>query len=101
MAGTQVGYDIAREIVGPAPIFVGYGVSYTDEFSKMNLHDRARKRAEAAALRLRFDVSFAVGDQEEQEAMEAEYIEGGVMEVDPDPEPEPKTEAQLLAELGY
>ena len=49
----------AREMVGPSPVTIGLGIGIAGEASKMSLHGRARKRAEADALKMAFDVHFA------------------------------------------
>lgn len=65
-AGSKDPVGEAREIVGKRPQWVEYGFSTVSENSKMNKQALARKRAEAAALKLKFDIPFgadvAVGD---------------------------------------
>lgn len=65
-AGSADPVGEAREIVGKRPQWVEYGFSTVSENSKMNKQALARKRAEAAALKLKFDIPFgadvAVGD---------------------------------------
>lgn len=51
-------YQEAIKMVGPAPVVIGVGVAHPGERSKMGLHQRAKKRAEADALKTRYDVDF-------------------------------------------
>lgn len=65
-AGSKDPVGEAREIIGKRPQWVEYGFATVSENSKMNKQALARKRAEAAALKLKFDIPFgadvAVGD---------------------------------------
>jgi hypothetical protein len=89
LLGASVPYADAITMIGKAPICVGVGIATPDEKSKMGLHQRARKRAEADALKQRFSVSFVGVD----------YVEGEVTPADAElptvtfigePEPEPE-----------
>jgi len=96
-------YAEAVRMIGAAPVWVGVGVATTDERSKMSIHARAKKRAEADALKQRYDVQL-IGvqyteasedipeDAPQTEATDAEYVPV---------EAEDKSEDQLLLELGY
>ena len=44
--------------VGPAPVVIGVGKANASERSKMELHARAKKRAEADALKQKYDLNF-------------------------------------------
>lgn len=99
----NVSYDVAREVVGPAPIWVGFGFAHPDEKSKMPIYERAQKRAEASALKLRFDISFdfgeTVGEEAEYEAVGDEVVEGIAEDVKPE---KPKqTPAEIVDQLGF
>jgi hypothetical protein len=48
----------ARELLGKRPQWVGYGFSTVSEKSRMNKDSLARKRAEADAIKQRFDIPF-------------------------------------------
>jgi len=45
-------------MVGQPPVVIGVGSAHPGEKSKMGLHQRAKKRAEADALKTRYDVDF-------------------------------------------
>jgi hypothetical protein len=91
---------------GSAPCVIGVGIADPSERSKMGLHARAKKRAEADALKIRYSLEFrgaqiSVEDEPETNGGEAlppaEFVEGQeVTEA-----AEKKTEAQLQKELGY
>lgn len=57
---TQAGipYVEAIKMIGSAPVYVGVGIYKPDEHSKMGAHACAKKRAEADAIKQRYDVSF-------------------------------------------
>lgn len=65
-AGSTDPIGEAREILGKKPQWIGYGYSTISETSRMNKQALARKRAEADALKQKFDIPFgaevAVGD---------------------------------------
>lgn len=46
----------ARELVGKPPVWIGYGFTTKQELTRMNKQACAKKRAEADALKKRFDV---------------------------------------------
>lgn len=51
-------YSEAIQMLGPAPVYVGVGIATPDEHSKMSIHHRAKKRAEADAIKQAYDVQF-------------------------------------------
>lgn len=100
-------YKEAVEVLGPAPKYVGIGIASPDERSKMGIHQRAKKRAEADAIRQAYDVNFTgasvlgdsipddaqpVGfaDDDAPQAIEAQYRDEPAM-----------TASEALRDLGY
>ena len=51
-------YSEAVQMLGPAPVYIGIGIATPDERSKMSIHHRAKKRAEADAIKQAYDVQF-------------------------------------------
>lgn len=92
MTSANVPYKDAIAALGPAPVYVGVGIATPDERSKMEIHARARKRAEADAIKQRYDVEFgqAAFSADEPDAIEGEYSPV---------ETEPREEGEILAEL--
>lgn len=84
--------DAAIGYAGPAPVTVGVGIYKKDESTRMQPNEAARKRAEANALKQRFDVDFAFEVDVEHDVVEADYVEV---------EPEKKTAEEHVEELGY
>ena len=82
--------DEATGHAGPAPITVGIGIYIKGEATKMQPNEVARKRAEANAIKQRFDVEFAFEVDVEHDVIDAEYVEV-----------EKKPSDQVDAELGY
>lgn len=71
----------AHEIVGYRPEWVGYGFSTMGENTRMNKQAVAMKRAEADALKKRFDIPFGAEVAAGDTAMEAEasdWVEASV-----------------------
>jgi len=71
----------AREILGKKPQWVGYGFSTVSEKSTMNKQALAMKRAEADALKRKFDIPFGAEVAEGDTAAEvgaSGWIDGGV-----------------------
>jgi hypothetical protein len=115
---TQAGipYKDAIEMIGPAPVWTGVGIATAEERSKLAIHARAMKRAEAAAIRQRYDVSFvgAAYVEGQEDAPDApapiadDTVEGEIVQ-QPEAQPAaPTTRDQatarqetLLSELGY
>lgn len=98
-------YKDAIAMMGDAPRWVGVGIAEPKEFSKMPIHARAKKRAEADALKQRYDirlqgVEFYDETNRPDDAMMPEFqdtIDAEVTEVQ-----EPKrSEAEILKDLGY
>jgi len=93
MTSAGVPYKEAAQMAGPAPVVIGIGIATPDEKSKMPIHQRARKRAEADAIKQRYDVSLG-GEfsADEPEFVEAEFE---------DDNSKPRDEDTILGELGY
>ncbi len=53
-----VPYQEAIKMLGASPAVIGVGMADPSEFSKMSIVQRAKKRAEADAIKQRYDVSF-------------------------------------------
>lgn len=47
-----------KSMLGQAPVVIGVGIAKPEEKSKMAIHARARKRAEADAIKQRYGVEF-------------------------------------------
>jgi hypothetical protein len=95
-AGSKDPVGEAREICGKRPQWIGYGFSTTSEQSKMNKQALAMKRAEADALKKRFDIPFGTEISTDDSAVESggpEWIEGTATTS--------RTEEQNLNELGF
>lgn len=80
LTDSGIPYKEAVEIVGEAPCVIGVGIADPSEKSKMGLHQRAKKRAEADAIKQRYDVDF--GGAAQFSAEEAGEVVDG--EVTPD-----------------
>jgi len=94
MTSAGVPYQEAVKYLGSSPVTIGVGISTTDERSKMGVHARARKRAEADAIKQRYDVDFgrASFSEEEPEIIPGAYTEQlGT----------PRSELEILGELGF
>lgn len=65
-------YADAREMIGPMPQVIGVGIARPDERSKMKIHHRAMKRAEADAIKKRYNVSFGSGVMAEGDKIDDE-----------------------------
>jgi len=89
-----VPYKEAIEMLGQSPVVIGIGIATPGEKSRMPLHQRARKRAEADAIKQRFNVDFANFslDEPDQVVITGPVSNGELSE---------KTQEQLLAELGF
>jgi len=107
---TQAGipYAEAVRMLGDAPVVTGVGIATPDERSKMSIHARAKKRAEAEALRQRFDVQLMgvqytetsediPEDAQIPEAIEGEVVHSKVFSEQPETT---RDEAQIMLELG-
>lgn len=69
-------WDIVSDLVGSRPYTEGIGYAQKSERSKMTLVQRAMKRAEAEALKRRFDLPFgiAVGTTDSLDVIEGEFV---------------------------
>ena len=76
---TGLPWDVVSDIVGSKPYTEGVGYATKSEYSKMTLVQRAMKRAEAEALKRRFDLPFgsAVGARGDVDVVDAEFITTG------------------------
>jgi hypothetical protein len=101
-------YAEAIAMLGGSPRKVGIGIARPEEKSKMGIHQRAAKRAEADALKQRFDVDFGsdvtIADEESGPIMEAQVTE--MAEQTPETETQPpaqpkRTEKDNLQQLGF
>lgn len=81
-AGDKDPVGTAREICGKRPQWIGYGYATTSEQSKMNKQAVARKRAEAEALKQRFEIPFGAEIASGDTASETEVQ--GWIETTPD-----------------
>ena len=88
-------YTEAIEMLGKAPCKLGIGIATPDERSKMDIHQRSRKRAEADAIKQRYQVDFGEQVAYSDEEPVQEYVETTVTEV------APRTNEQIITELGY
>jgi len=96
-------YTDAVQMLGPAPVYVGVGIANPEEKSKMSIHARAKKRAEADAIKQAYDVSFGSAMIEN-----GAVIDGEILGVDDDHvlpagqvvELAPRPAEQVLVELG-
>jgi hypothetical protein len=70
----------AVKVVGPKPLWVGWGYSVTTESSKMNKGALARKRAEADAIKRRFYIPFGAGVSEYEDR--GEVVDAGAWDAD-------------------
>jgi hypothetical protein len=97
-----VPYAEAAKMLGPAPVAIGIGIVKPDEVSRMPHHQLARKRAEADAIKQRYDVRLGdkvIIDAEVDEAEEGTWNEPQSEQTTTD-KPKRNTD-QLLKELGY
>mgnify|MGYP006921366205 FL=1 len=87
-------WEAVRGMVGDKPYTVGIGVLAAGEQTKMQPAQCAMKRAEADALKRRFDVPFGLAVEADTEAPEAgEWIEN-----EPAARPEPTPEERAATE---
>ena len=95
MTTAGVPYAEAAEYVGPSPVVIGVGIATPKEKSGMPIHQRAKKRAEADALKQRYDVALGADfSTEDPEIIQAEFIDDGN-------NGKPRPEAEIKSELGY
>jgi hypothetical protein len=99
-----VPYTDAVAMLGPAPVYIGVGIGTPDERSKMSIHARARKRAEADAIKQAYDVQFGGAMLENGAVIEGDVT---VLGFDDDHQlpaiaaSEPRSEQSILSDLGY
>jgi len=97
------------DAIGEPPNVIGIGIAKPDERSKMEIHARAKKRAEADAIKQRYDISFkgATVDFEHLEE-NGDYVDAAFsipepaqIEVPEEVETEQLTEAEIIEQLGF
>ena len=93
----ELGFELdeASAHAGPAPIIVGVGIYKKGEATKMQPNEVARKRAEANAIKQRFDVEFAFEVDIDHDVIEADFA------IVDEPKQPPRTEDEINQELGY
>jgi len=95
-------YTEAIAMLGGSPRVVGVGIAKPEEKSKMGIHARAKKRAEADALKQRFNVEFgqdvAIADEESGPVINAQVTETTSTEPQPEPEWLQEAPAPVLPE---
>jgi len=115
MMAAGIDKETIKESLGPAPVVIGVGRANPSEKSKMDLHARAKKRAEADALKQKYDLNFGNGvmveGQKEVAAISeiAEAAEFGepvqdatIMEYEQEPsDPKPTMKAQDIIDEMY
>ena len=95
------------DALGEPPIVYGIGIAKPSEHSKMEIHTRAKKRAEADAIKQRYDISFkGVSIDYEQLEQNGEIIESTIREVGKElggqvTEITELTESELIKQLGF
>lgn len=107
---TQAGipYAEAIKMIGSAPVYVGVGIYKPDEHSKMGAHSCAKKRAEADAIKQRYDVSFtgvqyteAAEDVPADAVIPEVIVDGEVIQAIKEPEAKDiQTAEQILLGIG-
>jgi len=104
LTDSGIPYEQAVKMVGDAPCVIGVGIADPSEKSKMNLHARAKKRAEADALKQRYDVDFGNATftvEEQGDVVDAEVTPDAFDQgVDADYPPE-HSELENLSQLGF
>jgi len=90
-SGSESPFDEAKSLVGPKPVWIGYGRLTEAEIALKKLDKseglygfqaRADKRAEAAALRKRFQIGIVSSDNGEDVFSQVDVIETDFVEVD-------------------
>lgn len=82
LRGAEVPIDAIMRIVGDKPYTTGIGVFKTGERSMMLPAQCAMKRAEADAIKRRFDVPFEVAEEELPASPATQYVDGRVVDAD-------------------
>jgi len=100
-------YKEAVEMMGgQMPCTVGVGIADPSERSKMSIHARAKKRAEAEALKIRYSLEFrgaqisVEDDAENTPAYTGDFVDGEVAQPAQIEQPRP-SENELLKSLGF
>ncbi len=94
-------WETTTELVGSRPYTTGIGVLRANEKTKMEPVQCARNRAEADAIKRRFDVEFGPGTQEadeEPDAYSGDWAVDGESELVEDPETEDQRTAESPAD---
>jgi len=88
----DLGFELENAIkaAGPYPVTVGIGIYIRGEATKMQPNEVARKRAEANAIKQRFDVDFFFSEEEVNFDIQISDLEE-----------EPKSAEKSIEELGY
>ena len=109
LVNAGIPYKEAIEMIGNAPVCIGVGIATPDEQSKMGIHARAKKRAEADAIKQRYDVNFRGASTyieadpelpegvDEAAVIDAEYTTPTQIEAETVRRPD----GQIVAELGF
>ena len=59
LTSSGAAWSDAKELLGPPPVFIGVGIATPNEQSRMKIHARAQKRAEADAIKKRYNIPLA------------------------------------------
>jgi len=90
LLSSKIPWEAVREMVGAKPYTSGYGVLKAGENTKMEPVQCAMKRAEADAIKRRFDVPFGLAVEADNDAPGGgEWVESTATPVDAAPEPLP------------
>jgi hypothetical protein len=96
LMATGLPWEVVESIVGKKPFTEGIGYAQPSERSKMTLVQRAQKRAEADALKRRFDLPFGVAV-----GLNGDNVVEGEFVVEEDNAPRISQEAQDTAEAEW
>jgi len=101
-------YQEAVKMFGDPPVVIGVGIAKSSDKSKMHKQALAKKRAEADAIKQRFDVEFGEARYDERyvDNDSPMIIDGKAVEMQHTsqilrPEKPKKEPAQLIEELGF
>lgn len=106
MGVTSIDFKTLIEIVGPAPVFIGIGIFWQDEFNPYKdrnfpPQERAKKRAERNARTKRFPTEAPMIEVENDQAPLVIAKEGAVDAAFTENPHQDKSEEQILSEMGY
>lgn len=90
-------WDAVKGMIGDKPYTTGIGVLKAGESTKMEPVQCAMKRAEADALKRRFDVPFGLAVESDDAPVAGEWVD--IHEQDPAPEITPEEQAQRRREM--